>query len=37
LIVVEHEPTDASWASLCADEGIVLLWPDHPSFASLAT
>jgi hypothetical protein len=27
LIAVEREPSDATWPALCADEGIVLVWP----------
>jgi hypothetical protein len=27
VIGVEREPSDSSWRQLCADEGIVLLWP----------
>jgi hypothetical protein len=27
LIAVEREPSDATWPVLCAEEGIVLVWP----------
>lgn len=29
VLVVEHEPTDATWRDLCRDVGVVLVWPGN--------
>ena len=34
--MVEREPTDLSWAELCAALDVVLLWPDPLSPAALS-
>jgi hypothetical protein len=35
VLMVEYEPTDAGWRTLCDELGIVLLWPDTLSASAL--
>lgn len=34
VLAVESRPDDANWVNICADVGVLLVWP--PDFASLA-